>query len=850
MAFTNRTQFTESAASEKLILAHVNAVTRLVTWTLDSGAIYKRQTTHFVNALKKNDVDLTRVATLGDLAQGTFYYDIFNSTLYTWLDDSSDPQIHEMIVEYRLFFANNPISLPWNFDPTESDVYYSGRILENPGFKHKIGIDQQLTSTIGSGTLKLENNDAELDSIFDRFIFENKEVKIYSWHRDLGIEEAKVIFIGKITDKTYTSSSISFTIKDAIFDLNENVPQGVFTEDDNVNTDTQGNYKRWIYGRVDGLKAQSIDQIRDGYSITGTVSFNTESVTMTGNGTLFLNETSPGDTLTVETLEFKIEEVVSDTEITLSKTPDYAVSGLGAIIMPNSGVVTKNREFFVADHACALVTKQVIEIKQFNRIVLSDTVGLESGDFIEFTTGERREIKNIAPGNIIVLRQNVGTLPTISSYAIRRPIQQVYVSGTRLVESDYTINTTPSKTTISLTETAEFNIAPVRDYSFSLDFVNGSRTVNYSGSQPLTEFLSTNDWIRPSNLTYTTYYQILSVSDTNITLRSAFSEASITDTIQAKQPNYIIDDTIVSCDVLGRTEDNTPSGTWIRTSAQVVKDLLSNIGITNINTSTFSETSDKVNQLISMTLPSSPGTESTTIKEAIDRINKSTRCALTLDSNLSLQYKSIIVSAPEEFTIIKDSDVIRWSIKSTNGKNYRYSTIRYRHQDVDRNTLEPGNNVSTASSEFVSRYIGNKTTFQDDFYIYNSTAAKIAAEREIYYNSLGRSEISVESDLRLESVDIGDLVLLDFDRLYKRFGDITTRRKLVACVGKTVTGERIKLDFSDYGNTYNTSAFITSNTANGFNLSDSDDKIKNGYITDENSIVDNDEETNKTNLIS
>lgn len=852
MAFQNRDEFINSAASEKIILAHVRANTRIINWTLAAGSIYVKTVNYFPIAIKRNDTTLTRVDSQGAMSSGTFYYNTANGEISIWLDDSSDPANSEIIVTYQLFFSNNPVSLPWDLsDDTELDVYYDGRITRAPGFKQRVGIEQGLNSVVGSGDLVLENNDGELDEIFDRFIFDNQEVRIYSWNRDLLASEAQIIFKGRITNKKYDSVSVSFTVKDTIFELQQNVPQGIFEASDGVNSNIEGQIKRWIYGRVDGLKLQSTDQIGEGYALTGTVAFTGGDKIMSGTGTSFLSETSPGDKITVETLELEVESVESDTSLTLTNTPDYAITGATAIIVPEIPTTNKNRSHFVADHATAQINTTVINALQFNRIQLASTLGLNAGDFITFQgTSERKEIKNVAPGNIVVLRDNVVTLPSTGSSVTREPVQVVYVNGKRLIDEDFTITNNTTKTEIVLDTDAEFNIAPVREFNLSMTFTNGSRTITYAGDQQLTEIFNPRDYIRPEDLSYTNWYEILSVSDTEITIRTTFTDPTITDVIEAKQPDYVGDDTIVSADVLGKTEDGNPTGTWIQTSSQVVKDLLTEAGITDIDTASFDEVESTVPQLVSMALPFSPSKSPVTLKTAIDTINRSTRCALTLDKNLTLKYESVLVTAPQSFVNIYDSDVVRWSIRSTNGKNYRNSIIRYRHKDVDNNTLESGNSVATFSSEFVRRYVGTNKTFEDDLYIYDDTAANIASEREIYYNSLGLSIITIETDLRLEGIEIGDSAVMDFERLYKRFGDAQTRRKLVTCVGKTVTGEKVMLEFSDYGNTYNTSAFITDNAALDFDNSNTDDKIRNGFITDPQGIVNDIEDTNKTNLIS
>lgn len=965
MSFNTREQFVEAASSEKITLAHVNARTRLFTWTLDSGAIYKRQTPNFVVGLKQNDTELTQVSTLGSISEGSFFYDVLNSTVYVWNVGDTDPSVEEMIVSYRLFFSTAPIQTSNDLTVTGEDVHYDGRILSTPGYKHKIGIDQKLVSIVGTGNLRLENSDGDMDSIFDKYIWENQSVELYSWNRDLPISEAKIFYRGRITKKDFTVNIINFTIKDSLFDLETNVPQAVFGSGVGVRDAEADHLKRWVYGRVDGLKAQSTDQIGQGYNLTGTVTvenakkeitqfsgipagsgleskyffisdenndytywydygsstppstpgrelisisidvgdsasevdektsiklaqkfnilpnfgyFSTENKdfgevndasdvntgatitkivdgtnenTLLGVGTIFLSEVSPNDSITIGTQSFTVDSVESDTKIFLSKNPEFTFTGQTAILVPEIPVVTKNREFFVADHACAELTKTVVNALQFNRIIVSDTDGLFAGDFVEFAGGVRREIKNVAPGNIIVLRQNVPSLPAIGSNVVRQPIQQVFVGSEAVNEDDFTLSNT-TELTITLDSDTEFNIASQEDINnIELTFTNGSRTVTKTANDVnMTEILSSRDYLRPQDLTYTTFFEILSVTDDTITLRVPFSDPTITDNPTIKRPEYIGDDSVISVNLLGKTVDGTATGDWIRTSAEVVKDMLTEINVTNVDSASFVDVATRETQLISYVIPQSPGNERMKVKAAIDDINKSTRTILTLDEQHRLKYTEGTVALPAEIKKITDDDLINWSITSINGKTFRNAEVRYRHRDIDRFTQASGNNLVTFSSEFVERYIGTDRTDEIDVYLYDEFDANIFSHRHVYYNSLGRSDLELNSDLRLADIEIGDVIDLELDRLYKRFGDPNARQKLCSVVGKTQDGEKVKLFLSDLGNTFNTSAFITDNAQPDFSSSTSADKLIGGYITTNVGIVDNDEDTDKTNLIS
>ena len=851
MNFTNRSDFINAAASDKIILAHIHGNKRVINWTLHSGSVYKRTLPYFVLALKKETTDLTRVDNLVDVVAGTFFYEINSRTVYTQLVDSSNPVDSEMIVNYRLFFSNKSFSGAWDLTDTGEHVHYEGRIVKNPEYNHQVGIDQNLSSVVGKGKLSLQNIDGELDDIYESLIYENQDVYIYNWNDQIPVSETQVIYRGKITNKFYTNSNIEFTVKDQLFNLLQTIPQSAFDDSDSVNDSVKGNVKRWIYGRVDGLKLQSVSQTGNGYDLTGTVSGATNTPTLTGVGTSFLSELSPGDKIIVESQELDIDDVLSDTTVTLSDNPSYAFGGKVAQVVPDISPVTKNRTHFVAGHATAKLTKTVVSSVQFNRVVLNNTDGLGPGDFVEFAdTSERIEIKNVAPGNIIVLRQNMITLPGVGTDVTRQPVQRVYIDGVKVPSTSFSISNTSTDTKITFDSDVEFDLASDKNINFDLTFTNGTRTITTAENIDLSTFFQSRDWIRPSNIAYTTFYEVLTVNSQSMTIRTSFSDATHTGTVTTRRPSYIQDNTVVSADVLGRTLDNTPSGTWIQTGADVVKDVLSSISITNIDTQSFIDASSDADHLISMAIPATPSSQLTKSKEVIDKINKSILGTLTLNNDLDLRYKVLLVESPTNFVTIEDSDVKSFSIKSTNGKAYRHSIVQYRHQDIVRSTLDSGVLTKTYTSDFVAKYIGTNDTHTIDTYLYNVQSAEIISHRDIYYNQLSQSTITIKSDLRLEALEMGQAVILNFARLYKRYGDSATRKKVAYITGKRVDGKQITLILSDLGNIFNQTAIIAPNDTNDYSSATTDEKLKYGFITDNNGIVDDIEDTANTNLIT
>lgn len=852
MTFTDREDYKQAAASEKITLATVEAKSRLYIFNAPVMNIYTKAVPNFVARLKQNDQELSAVNNKLLVTEGTFCYEITTGILHVRFFGDADPQTVEVVATYKLFYSSKALQTTHNLQNISEEVDWQGRIISSPGYKHKIGIDQSLTSLVGEGTLVLKNEDGELDNIFDDYIFENQEVVIYSWNTDLKPSESKVIYRGNVTNKLFNGERISFKIKDLVFSLLDAPSLEAYTNSDNVTEAVRGRYKRRVYGRVDGLRAQAIDQVAEGFSLTGTGSIGANSTTLLGNGTIFLQEVIQGDSIVVGTQQFTVESVDSDTQITVTDEADFAFAGQEMTLISSRGTTLKNRTFLGAGHICAKVNHNITEVPQFNRVRLDSTEGLFSGDFVEFvSTGERIEIKTIAPDNLVVLRQNMVTKPALGTQVVRQPVQEVYIGSSRVNSDDFTVFNNGSGCGITFDTDVEFNLARPKNTAFNGTFTNGSREVTIPVNEvSLSDIFTAGDFVKPDGITYFNFYKITHVAETSIFLSAPFVDPTVTDRIEIKAPEYLNDDSIVSLNILGKTEDGTESGTWIQTTAQATRDLLKDNNITAVNEQSFLDGAEDATQLVSMAVPFSfTSKKLPTIKELTDALNKSTHSSLTLDNELKLKYQVLNVYTDSDLPVIRDHDIKDWRIKTTNGKTYKTAQVKYRFSDVDLASLDTGNKFISFDSEFVQRYIGTNKVDELDIYLYEDRDAEISAHRHLYYNSLSVATMTLATDLRLENIEIGDVIIADLRRLYKRKGD-NVRKKVMLVVGKTVTGEEIKLELSDLGNTFNTSSYITPNDAPDWVDASEDEKLIYGYITDNQGIVNNEEDSAGTHLIS
>ena len=220
--FNSYDNYIDSPVSEKIILAHVHAVKRLYNFEV-AGANYSRHVPYFVVGVRNGVTgeDLTPVENPELVDNTKFHYDPTESKLYIKEYDQVESEI---IVTYRFFFSNVPINLSWDLKDNSHQVEYQPRIDNSPMFKSYMAQGKKGISLIGSGNLNLINQDKGLNSIYDSLIWDNKEVNIYSFHRDLNPSEARCIFRGIVAGKSFASGKVNFAVKDTLYALEARVP--------------------------------------------------------------------------------------------------------------------------------------------------------------------------------------------------------------------------------------------------------------------------------------------------------------------------------------------------------------------------------------------------------------------------------------------------------------------------------------------------------------------------------------------------------------------------------------------------------------------------------------------------
>lgn len=846
--YSDYEEYIEKVASEKVALCWIEPAQRLVVWTLHSGSIYKKVAPEFVVGIDQGDDELTEVFLLADVTSaGKWYFDRATKTVYIWCNLSANPDVVFIRATYRVFFSSAPIIAPFNLEEDDFEVEYLPLILETAGYGYELDFEQMGVALEGEGSISFVNTHGYFDDKFDKYFWENKNVNVFSWSPKLPIQEAKKIYRGLVAEKNFTQDAVIFNLKDFISKLYNTIQMSVFdgTEGD-VRKGDIGTLKRRLYGHVSGLKLVPIDCTLDGYSLTGTVTGSVEGNTVTGTGTLFLDEVSPEDQFVDGEDTYKVKSVDSNTQITLTSGLDRNFTGLNARLKPKVPWRKKNREWYVAEHAIKKVSAEIQSISQANRYVVDTIDNLSAGDEV-IINGQKNFIRRLS-GNLIVFEQELSPLPSIGDIIYKYPIQGLNVGTTDFINTrDYDISNLPNESKVIFEELAEFNVTNAFPYLGLVTFTNGSRNITGSGTNFLTDF-KTRDWIRPTG---GNWYEILSIeSETAMTIRTPFAEGTISLAGEKKNILFLDDDSIVTANCLGKTEDGTEDGEWIKTGSDVIRDVLIDVEIADlINEASFTRSSLEANYIIDLKLPLDYGDKSRpSAKQVIDLVNQSIFGAVHFNNDFEIEHNVITSKKPAGLLAIKDDDIISWSVSSRTDHITKEVICLFAHEDADRFTQEPGASYSSHVND-VARYLTDaQASLEKDIYLYDRSSATIINYRYSLFHESASHLVTIQTKLNLSQRQLTDKLYIEFDRLFYRLGSVDSRLKICGIISVKKNELGTLLVMEDLSNAWNKIATYAASDADIYSAASNDQKIRNGYYTNSNGIIPGNDHTYRINL--
>ena len=569
----NYNDFASKTRSSKLVLCHVEPVQRVSVFTNTAGNIYKKAVNHVVISVTEDGTNLTE-ASSASVTTGEWYYDNLTGELYINCADDLDPKTHTIKLTYRLFFSNRSIDLPYDL-ASGFEVHYDGRVLSNSPIRKELDEEQIGVVLETATTIKLENTDGYFDDLYDVLIFENKDIKIYSWSEIIPLSENQKLFDGQIQNKTFSETSIGFSCKDFTYKLREPVSHENFdVSDGTIPEQYLYTPKRRLFGQLKQLQCVPIDSTLSGFPLTGTMTVVESSKTIvTGVGTSFLSEASPKDELiyTRNNIEYRgaIATVDSDTQITMDDDYPISFENSSAVINPKVPYRKKNRRWHIAGHKLRAPSATIDATEQANRFSVDDASEFFAGDLV--TVNDEAAVIRRVSGNNIVLRTNLQAgEPSVSELLEKNPVSKVYANGREaIIYRDYEIENNTNDAVLVFGDDFEFNIAPINSLTTSLTFTNGSRTINVSSGDPRGE-ISVRDWIQSGNISHQTWYEVLRVTENQVFIRTAYIGSTGTSTGKVRNVDVVDDDTVVTVDCVGQDRSNK----WIKTASDAVLDLI------------------------------------------------------------------------------------------------------------------------------------------------------------------------------------------------------------------------------------------------------------------------------------
>lgn len=825
--------------SEKILLATLECAQSVKIFSVFSGDVYVRDVAHYVAKVKEGNIYLGQMFGTS-LSSGEFYYDPTGGKLYVRTHDDLDPIDHDMTVFYKFFFSNAPLIASPDLDSSDPLVVdWDNRIQSTGSINQELDTENTGIAIETNSSISLFNNDGFFDNIFDVYVWENKIVEIFSYIRGLDISDAKKIFSGIIENKSYGPDLVKFQVKDFTFKLRKFLTMELFDSGDGKLSDaTIGSPKRRIYGRMKQVQAIGVDKILKGYLLSETVTGVIADTFITFSASI-AGKVFQGDKVRIQRadltfIEFTIDSFTSNTVAVIGSKVNEAIIALPCYVVPENGHRHVNRDWHIAGHEIHTLTTTITTVNSPRNFELASVEGLNVGDLITIN-GDNVVIGHISLSNIVITTTDVSPTPSVSDSVFKQAILNAFVENREIyIDRDWTYTTSSTDSILNLDILTEFNLADdQRLIGTNLTFTNGSQAVTSSSATlDLRTILKPRDWVRSTDITHTTYYELMEVNETTLKLVSNFGGTTGAISAQYRNVELIQDDSLITLNCYGMKFDNL----WVKTPGDVVKNIVENdAGLTQTNAASFTLANDNCDYIVSMVQPETINNKTIPqIRDVITKINTSVFGSLFTNNDFELCYSILNCEVPTTLASIKDDEIINFSIDAKNNI-VRKTNVSYR-PFVDHSTKELTYEKYSATSDFTDYVVEDIREKDLILYLYEEGKAQIIANRYCLFNSLSTSTVKVKAKLNLALMVLNDKIYLELDRLYKRYGG-NDRRKIGIVSGISKNGLDSDIKFNDLGNIYNRIAVITPNTQVDFTSANVDEIVRYGFIVENDSLT-------------
>lgn len=938
-----------ASATEKIILAHVEPIRRLVVWTNHSGSVYKKSVSDIPVAVREDGVLLTEVGAI-PTGSGEWYFDRATFELYVWASDSNDPSDSFTAVSFRLLLSSKPINLPLDIDSGDT-VPYEGVIKGVSPFKQQLDDQQRGITLESTGSIDLINDINLFTTRFDKYIWEDQPIRIWLHSPELGIANRVKLFDGRVVTKQWSQDSIKIGFRDFSFELRDRINTPLLDGTESLTSGGSVNLtkdqflipKRRIYGRVDGLWLECLDNEGEGSNLSGTYAGTASTRLITATSGSVHTQLSVGDKLTIANTDFtvdtfsKLDVGLTEGEVSITNNgSDITLAGAGSTTLsfsdvsvndkiiitlagfdsdekgiynvdakttttatlskvvgslpstgtyqaksaelfavkeglPTSFYVTDeltfgfsgqdvtvvsdtprrdtHREWLVAHHECYQPNYTITGVNTGAKAIsLSNAMGLFTGDKVVID-GVLKTVDSINV-NTITIVETIPAVSTLSTFT-KSPVQSLVFDGQSLVETvAFTVNQTEGDCRVVLEQDAEFSGSiPETQIRQSITVTNGSNVV-YSGTNLFADYRA-RDWFTIDG--GTDWYEILEIISPNcVTIRSTISESSATySTIKTRRPTYLKDSSKLICNTYGKTVNGDKTGDLIINAAQVVKDILRETTVT-VNTASFDAAELDAKSLISLPIPTRRRAEHPDRRAVISLVNQSVQGSLTNNINFEAEYH--VFNTGRDSSVVKrieQSDLIGMVNVNVDSK-FQLSKLDviYRTQDynTDNNIESTSEKLEVENTDFNNQ---NRVTQSSEIevFLYYQADADAFARRLLLMRSTARKTFTLNASNFLIDVELNDIIEMRIPNLYQRFGGDSSDRRLGIVSGLRQSGGKTTIVVEELGSIFTRTGTITDNSANEYSSATVDEKLYNAYITDNNGVTDNKEDTIGINLI-
>lgn len=847
--------FQNQASSEKITLAILSASKRLMGWELHSGSVYKLTNFNFaiIASIEDLGASYTEVLSIGSVAPATYYLDRTAKILYLKTAGSDNPNSRFLVGIVKLYYSNIPVTLPHDLDGG-FEVYWEPLINSTSQFGVEIDIIEQTSEAIeGSGSLTLFNDFDFWPKNYDKLSFENQQYQLYSYNRELNASDAKLIFKGRVETQKYNKNTIVFNLKDQFAELRAPIEMATIGSLGlRTGNDLDQAKQRHIYGRVFGIVPTNIDQVLDGYPITGTISISYGDIAVTGYGTLFLKELSPSDKLILNGKEYSIATVSTNTSLTLTEIYIGNVNLVTAHVnvSPDKPKRYVNRKFLVAGHPTREPSTVIEAGSDIDTLLVTDTSDIYSGDTLyigSLGSGNVVTVASVSGQHVINLSTSLAETPLIGTSVLKPGVQNVRIDDIPLeYYRDYTYNSTSA--ILTLRESAETNAGSINQSVQNATFTIGSAIVTGTGFDKL---------IEPGNVVsavgMTDYYEVLSVdSNTQLTLRvNALQNNSPPSPLKFKTLVYTPDKNVLTLDCMGRTDDGTPSGSLLNTAPEINEVLLIDAGLSNdINTASFTLAKELVYQDIGIIIPENYSDTSTpTYRDILNKVNKSVFGSLVQDQDFNFSYIVLQPNKNPNARRFAEHDVLSFTLDATAEQVVKTVIIQYKRKEYDYLTKSESTQTKQVTSDH-STFV-TKTDRQRiiETYLVNDIDAAISSARWSFLLQHSSSRLTLSTKLQKTDLNIGDIIEIEHRKFFDRYGSsITGYQKLFLVESVKRSGLDTNIVATDLSNLFNRVAAINTLPTNWDTATDSD-RLYGGYYTDTYGLINNDPNSFEVNLI-